>query len=65
MPPDVQTAQPRCLTDAVAVQADPDRYAAHPSLVHLSRLMILSAAGHTPRQAHRPAIRPAAGQPAP
>lgn len=45
-------AEPRVLTDAVQVLAHPDSYHDRPSLLHLARIVAMSAAGLTPAQRH-------------
>lgn len=41
---------PRVLSDAVAVCANPANYANRPTLLHLARLVMMSATGATPQQ---------------
>lgn len=43
---------PRVLSDAVTVCAHPDDYANRPTLLHLARLVLMSATGATPTQAN-------------
>jgi hypothetical protein len=43
---------PRVLSDAVVVCANPADYANRPTLLHLARLVMMSATGMTPQQLH-------------
>lgn len=56
--PAQQTAVPRVLTDAMTVLSNPDAYADRPGLIHLARVLAMSAAGLTPSQRHREPPRP-------
>ena len=46
-------ALPRVLSDAVAVCANPKEYADRPTLMHLARLILMSASGQVPTQTKR------------
>lgn len=50
---DLSTALPRVYSDAIAVTANPDRYAHRPTLLHLARLVL--ANGHVTGNAPQPA----------
>lgn len=46
-------AAPRVLSDAVSVCANPKEYADRPTLMHLARLILMSASGQVPTQTKR------------
>jgi len=47
---DLTTATPRILSDATHVMNNPDKYRDRPSMIHLARILLQSAAGETPTQ---------------
>ena len=63
MPTALDIAEPRVLSDATRVLADPAAYGDRPTLIHLARLATMSAQGTPLRQAIRPANSATAPRP--
>lgn len=55
---DIDLAEPRTISDATEILANPDEYRDRPTLMHLARLVLMSRGGGIPRQTGERAGRP-------